>query len=365
MSKKIKVSLIVPVYNVEKYIERCIISLINQTLNEIEIIIVNDASPDKSGAIIKRYAKKDRRIVYIEHKSNKGHGGAINTALTIAKGEYIWQIDSDDFIDTNAAAFMYDYAGHHALDALAVSANNFFEMDGKLVFAENENYCYPQHMCGQIYRGDEFVRECYMRGAFFHTPPWGYLFARSLISDYHFRENVSYEDTDSTPVILSKASRVGVLKYTPVFRLIHASNSVAFLKDAKAAVSEKTMLQRLAVVESLLAQISTGGYAPRSPLVFYTLCFYFWNIQNEIARYKEQSGVSIEQVDQLKKKIDAEIFTAYRIRSFSAYTGKYAIKYYRKEPALKLFAITLLDRFDLLQKALRVKRLLFRSKAGK
>ena len=87
MSKP-KVSIIVPVYNVEKYLRQCLESVINQTLKEIEIICIDDGSPDNCGAIIDEYAQKDTRIVAI-HKENGGYGSALNYGFSIAKGEYI------------------------------------------------------------------------------------------------------------------------------------------------------------------------------------------------------------------------------------------------------------------------------------
>ena len=94
----VKVSVIVPVYNVEKYIDKCLTSLVNQTLKDIEIIIVNDGSPDKSQKIIDKYVKKHSNIKsYI--KKNGGISSARNYGLKYAHGEYIAFVDSDDYVD--------------------------------------------------------------------------------------------------------------------------------------------------------------------------------------------------------------------------------------------------------------------------
>lgn len=110
-----KVSVIVPVYNVEKYLSKCIDSIINQTLSNIEIILVNDGSTDNSGKIIDEYAKKDSRIKVI-HKKNGGQGSARNAGLDIAKGEYIGFVDSDDWIDSNMYEKLYINAKEKSLD---------------------------------------------------------------------------------------------------------------------------------------------------------------------------------------------------------------------------------------------------------
>lgn len=92
-----KVSIIVPIYNVEKYLEQCIESLINQTLKDIEIILINDGSTDKSALIMEKY--KNIENVTIVSKKNEGVSKTRNLGLTLATGEYILNVDSDDFID--------------------------------------------------------------------------------------------------------------------------------------------------------------------------------------------------------------------------------------------------------------------------
>ena len=105
----VKVSVIVPVYNVEKYLDRCLDSIINQTLNEIEIILVDDGSTDSSGEKCDEYKKKDLRIKVI-HKKNKGLGYARNSGLKVATGKYIAFVDSDDYIDKRMFESLYRYA---------------------------------------------------------------------------------------------------------------------------------------------------------------------------------------------------------------------------------------------------------------
>ena len=94
-----KVSIIIPFYNNENFLERSVSSAINQTLSDIEIICVNDGSTDNSEAIIKKYMHKDKRIKYIKNENNSGAAFARNMALAVAKGEFIGFIDSDDYVD--------------------------------------------------------------------------------------------------------------------------------------------------------------------------------------------------------------------------------------------------------------------------
>lgn len=126
-----KVSIIVPVYNVEKYLKRCIGSLRNQTLENIEIILVDDSSTDSSLEICKKSAEEDSRIKVI-HKMNEGAGKARNAALEIATGEYIGFVDSDDFIDKDMFKTLYEKAEQYNSDlvmsgVLFVDGNMFSE----------------------------------------------------------------------------------------------------------------------------------------------------------------------------------------------------------------------------------------------
>lgn len=103
-----KVSVIIPVYNVEKYITQALDSVVNQTLADIEIICVNDCTPDKSFEIVKEYALKDKRFSLLELELNQGQGVARNKALEIAKGDYIMFLDPDDWLELDACEKAYN-----------------------------------------------------------------------------------------------------------------------------------------------------------------------------------------------------------------------------------------------------------------
>ena len=106
MQKKKKISIIIPVYNVEKYLSRCLESVINQSYKNIEIIIVNDGSTDNSFDICNKYKKKDKRVILID-QNNQGLSGARNTGLKHATGEYICFIDSDDYVEKDYVEYLY------------------------------------------------------------------------------------------------------------------------------------------------------------------------------------------------------------------------------------------------------------------
>lgn len=122
------ISIIVPVYNVEKYIAQCLDSLINQSYSNIEIICVNDGSPDNSAEIIKEYVSKDSRVNLFS-KENGGLSSARNFGLSKAKGEFIMFVDSDDWIDTNMISKMFEYKKE--IDLYCCSYDRIFENTSK------------------------------------------------------------------------------------------------------------------------------------------------------------------------------------------------------------------------------------------
>lgn len=121
-----KISIIIPVYKVEKYIRRCLDSVLGQTIKEIEIILIDDGSPDKCGTICDEYASRDPRVVVI-HKENAGVSAARNSGLEVARGEYIGFVDSDDYVAPNMFELMYRQA---ELSDAEFAMCEFVETDG-------------------------------------------------------------------------------------------------------------------------------------------------------------------------------------------------------------------------------------------
>lgn len=120
----VKVSIIIPCYNVEKFLDKCVQSVINQTLHDIEIILIDDESPDSCPQMCDEYVKKDNRIKVV-HRKNGGLGFARNSGIEIATGEYITFLDSDDFVDLCTYEHLYNLAKKHNLDALYYKFKRF------------------------------------------------------------------------------------------------------------------------------------------------------------------------------------------------------------------------------------------------
>lgn len=121
----VKVSVIVPIYNAEKYLVRCLDSIVKQTLNDIEIICIDDGSTDSSFSILKDYEKSDKRI-QVYKQVNQGQGAARNKAISIAKGEFIGFVDADDYIEPNMFECLYNAAKKYDVDCVHANYNVFF-----------------------------------------------------------------------------------------------------------------------------------------------------------------------------------------------------------------------------------------------
>ena len=132
----IAVSVIVPIYNVEKFLKRCLDSIINQTLKDIEIICVNDGSTDGSAEILDQYKNLDNRIIVLNCK-NQGPSVARNTGMKIARGEYVSFVDSDDWIDNDFLEKLYVAAKKHDADAACTYINRVYKLNSFFITKRN------------------------------------------------------------------------------------------------------------------------------------------------------------------------------------------------------------------------------------
>ena len=165
----ILVSVIVPIYNVEKYIGETVKSLINQDYNNIEIILVDDGSPDKSGEIIDNLALKDNRIVVI-HKENGGVSSARNAGLKVATGEYVTFVDGDDWVDSDYVTYFVKLLEKSGCD-IAMNKNNF---TGNQKISTDSCYIVDsEKVIEWIYMGDIFVAV------------WNKIYKKSLLDKNH------------------------------------------------------------------------------------------------------------------------------------------------------------------------------------
>jgi len=219
---KPKVSVIIPIYKASEYLNQCINSVVKQSLNEIEIILVNDCSPDKKDdQICKDFAREDKRIRYIKHKENKGPGGARNTGVKHAIGEYIWFIDSDDYISSESINILYNTAREKKLDILVFSAVSIIKSGKSFIYSDSA-YTYNKIMYDTLFEGDVFLKRS-MQSHSFNVSSCLQLIKtkhiKNLMMTYKYPEKQTLrEDTIFVPILISKAKKVYCISYTPYVR---------------------------------------------------------------------------------------------------------------------------------------------------
>ena len=174
--ENIKISVIIPVYNTEKYLKRCLESIISQDFIDIEVIVVNDCSIDNSLNIIKVLMNRDNRIKLINKQKNEGLSAARNSGIKIAKGEYILHIDSDDWIEKNYFLEVYEYAKNHNADIVITDFYKDFD-NGKLIYVKDqEENIGKEEMLKNIFLMNSYPsvwnklirRELYIKNKIFH-----------------------------------------------------------------------------------------------------------------------------------------------------------------------------------------------------
>lgn len=217
----IKLSIIVPVYNVAEYLERCLNSLINQTLNEIEIICVNDGSTDNSLCILEKFAGLDKRIKIINQK-NKGLSGARNTGIKLVQGEYFGFLDSDDWVDLDYFEKLYKRAKNCDAD---ISLGDFIRK-GK----------FKHKIRLKLNKEEEFVgdNEKFYGSQFYHFPcVWNKIYKTSKFNDLRFIEGIFFEDGPYTIQTLHRANKVVTCCNTYLYYFVNPNSIVKTLNKKK------------------------------------------------------------------------------------------------------------------------------------
>lgn len=312
------ISVIVPVYNVEAYLKRCVESLRAQTYENIEIILVDDGSPDGCPAICDFYADKDPRIRVI-HQKNEGLSGARNAGIRMAEGEYLAFVDSDDYVAPDFIQSLYALLRE---TGCAIGQCRFAYVQGEPLKSEPGSSF-------RIYRGESLMEQLYgpEEEATYFVVAWNKLYKRELFDEIHFPPGRIHEDEATT------------------YRLFHAGKKLAFLDRAlygyytenagsiTSAFSGKR-LQWLDAHEERIVFFQKNGYERLMPQAYRKLCdacitFYFrcteevenaGNLRKELRerlkKYRRQGAGWIVRLP-LKTRIGYRLFLA----SPAAYAG--------------------------------------------
>jgi glycosyltransferase involved in cell wall biosynthesis len=195
------ISVIVPVYNLEESIQKCFDSIIMQTYEKFELILIDDGSTDKSGMICDEYAFRDNRVKVI-HQKNQGTGHSRNVALGIAKGKYIAFVDCDDWIDSNMLSEMHSWLKNNDADIVVAGHHNvYLDNSIKTIITVDEPIFLNQIEATSLILEDKKI----------FSFPWDKLYKRELFEGISYPENLVFEDISTTFKLFYKADKVILL----------------------------------------------------------------------------------------------------------------------------------------------------------
>lgn len=250
MKDDIKVSAIIPAYNVENYLKVCIESILNQTLKEFEIIIVDDGSTDRTPEILEEYAQKDSRIKVIT-QTNQKQGAARNRGLEIAKGEYITFIDADDWVDNNYFEAMYNASKRYDAD---IAISNSIREKGK---KQRYHFCFKEE---KVYEGKQNI----FNVVNMHWEPHSKFYKAEIAKKIKFAEQVFFEDDGYSIRFLNLSEKLVTVPDTAyhyisnptstikgkatlakeIDRINASVEAVEFLKDKDVKISDKLIIKK-------------------------------------------------------------------------------------------------------------------------
>ena len=236
MTSKPKVSVVVPIYGVEKYLKQCVDSILAQTLPDIEVILVDDGSPDKCPEIVDQYAQQDKRVVAI-HQPNGGYGVAVNHGISVARGEYIGIIESDDWIEPTMYEKLYNNAIKNNSDVVKCG---FFVYDStKIPKKQNKKYKYELRQNIEAWPDKSFVASEYPLCISMHASIWAAIYKSDFVKNIKLVEtkSASYQDFPFLIETMCTARHISVVKEYLVHWRVESTNN-----SSTNNVGEKTMI---------------------------------------------------------------------------------------------------------------------------
>lgn len=281
-----KISIIIPVYNTEKFIERCLKSIVNQSLKEIEIIVVNDGSTDNSLELIRKFEKIDKRLKVID-KKNGGLSSARNAGIEEAKGEYLLHIDSDDWIEQDYLKDIYSFAKEKRLDIVVTDFYLDYD-DGNLNYMRDIKLKDKEILSEKEYLKKLLIGEGY-------PCVWNKLFKSYLYKKTNIRHPLGIslgEDLGTTPLLVNKSKKIGKINKA-YLHYIQNPNSITKsgkLKkiDELFSVLEKLRMELSNIVEDRLL----------NSLVINNIGNVFYS-ENFINNYSKEAGRFLDMIKEI------------------------------------------------------------------
>lgn len=277
-----KISTIIPVYNSEVYLKNCLDSVINQTVTNIEIICINDGSIDNSSQILKEYEAKDNRIIVIDKKENEGANSARNLGLSLAKGDYITFLDSDDYLNLDAYEVALKEAKNKNLDILSF---------GWKSFPLESNWDKYKSSPQPKYFENDSLNAWFHCGTGSNVNIWNKFYRREFLIDSQIRFNPELkcaQDYYFNMRVFPRASKIEFI----------SDKLYNYRRDSVGSISSKNkgyirMQSQLKVIQTVLEDWDKNGYSAGFENKLLTL-FLNWNMQTikSIENLGDKSAVS-------------------------------------------------------------------------
>lgn len=249
MKKQPKVSIVIPIYGVEKYLNQCIDSILAQTLTDIEIILVDDGSPDKCPQIVDEYAKRDKRVVAV-HQPNGGYGVAVNHGIELARGQYIGIIESDDWIEPTMYEKLYNNAVKNNSDVVKCS---FFIYNSLSQNQKDTNKPWKTKYVDLFDAPDgAFTLADFPKIVAFHASVWASLYRADFVKNIKMNEtkSASYQDFPFMCEVMSKAKRISVEKdYLVHYRMEEGQGSSTIRRDSRTILMATQSIKGIEVLQ--------------------------------------------------------------------------------------------------------------------
>lgn len=311
MSNNVELSIIIPVYNAEKYLKECINSILNQTYKDFEVICVNDCSKDNSLKILEEYAQNDNRIKVINNSKNLGPGANRNIGIKNAKGKYLTFIDADDFyLNENCFCILLKTIKENNLDLLIFNNEEFDENTKEYLPEKQKRFGFPygKKDANHLWSDKEIEKHRFAISPF----PWSKIYSKDLLinNDIYFPEGIYYEDAAFSNYVSLFNKRVMVLKESFYAYRINVSTSTTQNIMAK---FDSIVAMHIAMFDFL----KTKNLYEKHLISFVTLCIsslclYFLPQINDVEKAKELNlqiknfiqnlKLSKKQLKEIKKK---------------------------------------------------------------
>lgn len=286
------ISVIVPVYNVEKYLPKCINSILNQTIKNLEIILVDDGSKDNSGKICDEFSKKDNRIIVI-HKENNGLSSARNAGLEIAKGNYIGFVDSDDWLDENMYEILLKLIKDNDAD---ISCCKFFKTANSEELIPSINNEVIESFTN-IEGLNNFYNDLYSQT----VVAWNKLYSKKLFDNVTYPIGKIHEDEGTTYKLFYKADKI-IYTNRPLYYYRITPNSITTSKFNK---------KRLDILDIYDEKVKFIKSINNNSLYSKTLKWYLFNLINCYFECSNNIEDNNKYLNSIKSKI-SEIYKDYK-----------------------------------------------------